>query len=128
MATSLRLDETDSVTEYQMPTIPNGSVVAYFPTGLQSGPKDVGFVYRVNQKNVYLYSATKGVRTAVPHVSDPRLKLNPEQREAGAWDFTDADKARAREIEDMRTEIEELRELVTKIPAKKKGPFSELEV
>lgn len=97
--------------EYVMPPVRHGQVVAWYPPTGRQEPESA-IVIRVAPRNVHLSTATRGVREAVRHVSDPKLRLNPEQREMGAWDYTDDYKTQLQEFQQIREHIAALQRQV----------------
>ena len=77
---------------FEMPAVQHGQIVAWYQNGLASSKPDVAYVNRVNARTVTLLTAVNGIKETVRHVNDPRLRGHHEQRENGAWDFTEAHK------------------------------------
>lgn len=76
---------------FQMPKVRVGVAVLYHPDAVPSPHSGVAWVCRINRSGRALELRTSDgiVRDAVPHVTDPRLRMNESQREDGSWDFTD---------------------------------------
>lgn len=108
-------DIQDEYQKYSMPPIEHGEIVAWYPSGLRTARCETAVVYRVSHDNVHLITATRGVKEAVKHITDPRLKLNPDQREMGAWDYTVSHKLRTEMLEAMNGRISLLENQVTQL-------------
>lgn len=88
------------IDSFVAPDILIGSKVLYYPHAiLNSRTPSMGTVIWKGQngriitiQEVDFYGRTL-IREAVRHVDDPKLRLNEDQREFGAWDFTPFDKA-----------------------------------
>src|SRR5688572_8889207 len=93
---------------FEMPRPCMGQCVAWYPSGTRLN-SEIAFITRVSKKNVELQRASGTYMTAVRHIDDPKLQLNEDQRESGAWDFTEQDKKQL--VNEKR--IETLAELVT---------------
>ena len=81
---------------FKMPEVVIGTPVTYYPTGMTEGSDvRVGFIIRVSRsgRNVVVRTADGGHFESVRHIDDPKLRLNADHREAGAWDFTAFHKA-----------------------------------
>ena len=94
MSTVLRpMDIQDEVREYTMPEVYRGMPVIWYRNGSVHNLKDmtVGFIIKFTPAHVTLLLPEFRVsrRDAVPHISDPRLKLGVDHRENGAWDYTE---------------------------------------
>jgi len=90
------------IADYVMPLVEEGSPVLWYRHGLKGGCEpEVAFIAKVYHRNVTLYLISGPRATAVRHASDPKLQLNVEQREFGAWDFTEQQK----EYESFREDI-----------------------
>lgn len=77
------------VNEFKMPEIQQGAPIRWFRYGTARDTSILGFVQKVKARSVTVWT-TEGLRyNNVRHISDPKLRLNREQREDGAWDFTD---------------------------------------
>lgn len=115
----------EQIMNFQMPRVRHGELVAWYPTGTRSQAPEVAQVFRVSGRNVHLVTATKGVKEAVRHIDDPKLKLNSDQREMGAWDFTEAAKENAQRLEELEDEVRLMRrQISTLIAAQQKKQAS----
>jgi len=91
-----------------MPEVVVGTPVAYYPTGMIEGSDvRVGFIIRISRsgRNVVVRTAEGGHFESVRHIDDPKLKLNVDHREAGAWDFTAFHKAELVERRDINSRL-----------------------
>lgn len=78
------------VDDFTMPVPSAGMPVLWYAAGVKTGRKpEVGFILNVGNRSVRLRTAFGELKETVRHVSDPKLQLNRDQREGGAWDFTD---------------------------------------
>lgn len=76
-----------------MPKPELGQTVTYRALGRADDPRPtVGTVCSVRHGTVALALPGGAYRDGVKHVDDPRLTMNPEQREAGCWEFTERDR------------------------------------
>ncbi len=89
MSTTLEVEQS-AIENFQMPYVKVGQPVLWFPGGLRTG-KDphVAFVLKASQRNMSLKTIGGMRYDAVRHIDDPKLKMNEDQRENGAWDYTD---------------------------------------
>ncbi len=102
---------------FQMPHVEHGEVVAWYPSGLRSRRPEVGLCIRTADRNIHVLTALNGVKEAVRHVDDPKLQRNADQREMGAWDFTDAHKQRQQQLSDLQGKLAELKKCVAELTA-----------
>lgn len=75
--------------EFVMPQPPVGQPVTWFRYG--DGNRrhsELGFIYHVGARNCGLMTVSGRRLDAVRHADDPKLRLNADQRENGAWDYT----------------------------------------
>lgn len=104
----------EEVQAFEMPRPSMGQTVAWYPSGIKGGACEVAHVLKVSKRNLLLQRISGTCVETVRHVDDPKLKLSAEQRESGAWDFTDydkqqaADRSRVAEIEARVKTLEEL--------------------
>jgi len=79
---------TSALSNYRMPQPQVGDIVHFYPLGEVSESRvNAAIVTKVRAGSVELHVFGGNGRDGVKHVSDPRLKVNVEQRENGAWDF-----------------------------------------
>lgn len=98
-----------SVGNFVMPKVELGAIVAWYPAGQKTGRRpETGIVTGVSQRTVRVHVFDRGRFDAVRHVDDPKLALNPEQRECGAWDYTDERVAVDRRFNEIILRLESL--------------------
>ena len=96
---------------FVMPEVVVGTPVTYYPTGMIEGSDvRVGFIIRISRsgRNVVVRTADGGHFESVRHIDDPKLKLNVDHREAGAWDFTEFHKAELVERQGIESRLDRL--------------------
>lgn len=108
---------TEVVTQEQlenfvMPRVNTGSIVQWYSTGKRGSIPQIGFVIRCMPRSIHILTGTAGVKEAVRHIDDPKLRLNPEQRETGGWDFTEDAKAQQAMLEDLDERLRALEKAV----------------
>ena len=77
---------------FEMPEVAIGTPVTFYTTGMVAGTEPrIGFVVRMSRsgRNLVLRAAGGGYYESVRHIDDPKLKINSDHRENGAWDFTE---------------------------------------
>ena len=84
----------EEIDAFVMPRPVCGQSVLWFPTGERAATikPEVGFILRVGTRNIIVRLASGNAMESVRHISDPKLQLSSEQRENGAWDFTEESK------------------------------------
>lgn len=109
MSTAVANTPTDEeINAFVAPEVMIGQPVVFYPMAqINSRRPSMGTVIWIGQNNrivdileVDQHGKTL-VRECVRHVDDPKLKLNEDQRENGAWDFTPHSKAERERWEDM---------------------------
>lgn len=84
----------DDIRNFVAPIPDDTQIVRWYSTGdpEKGGSADVALICRVDKRMVSLAVMTGNSRGktfhSVRHVSDPKLKLGPDHRIDGAWDFT----------------------------------------
>ena len=125
---------------FEMPGIDLGTPVEYFPNAVRnSGEPRLGFVVRVSRtgRKVVIRTTDGGCFDAVRHIDDPKLKLNQDMRENGAWDRTEYDKELNKRLESMDKRIADMKSSVAFVskrltgkaaapPAAEKTPYHDL--
>ncbi len=115
-------DIQDEVQSYNMPEVKRGMPVVWYPQGQIGSIWKMALVEKAQsgRSNVTLFVGGTHVpiRDAVPHVSDPRLKLGPDHREMGAWDYTE-------EYLDNQKKLEEFEKRLTALEKGSKPPRSQ---
>lgn len=122
------VEAVDPIHAFQMPKPCMGQPVTWWPAGTRDLPGETAFVIRVGRRNIILRTASGVCMETVRHIDDPKLKLNSDQRESGAWDFTEHDKSQLEhgkripaleaQVADLLARIAALEELIAE-PAKK---------
>lgn len=77
---------------FEMPEVVIGTPVTFYATGMVAGTEPrIGFVVKMSRsgRNLVLRAAGGGYYESVRHIDDPKLKINADHRENGAWDFTE---------------------------------------
>lgn len=101
------MNETEQVMQlqtatYHMPRVSPGQQVLWYKRGFaDKGSVEVAYMIHCGERTATIVSATGKRADAVRHIQDPKLKLSPEQRENGAWDFTED----YRELERFKVEV-----------------------
>jgi|TARA_R110000824_G_scaffold180900_4_gene361504 hypothetical protein len=130
----------EEVLLFEMPDVDVGTPVEYYPNAvLNSGEPRLGFVVRISRtgRNVVIRTSDGGWFDAVRHIDDPKLQLNQDMRENGAWGRTEYDKElskRLNTIEDRLASMQSSVDFVSKrltgksvsLPAAEKTPYHEL--
>ena len=101
----------EEIYNFVMPEVVVGTPVTYYPTGMIEGSDvRVGFIIRISRsgRNVVVRTADGGHFESVRHLDDPKLKLNADHREAGAWDFTAFHKAELVERQEIISRLDRL--------------------
>jgi len=101
--------------EFDMPIVSEGTPVAFFPKGRRdnSVPR-MGFVIRISRsgRNLMLRTADGAIFDAVRHLGDPKLRINSDHRENGAWDYTDHHKRETKEREDLKNRLARIEDVL----------------
>jgi hypothetical protein len=117
---------------FKMPEVVVGTPITYYPTGMTEGSDvRVGFIIRVSPsgRNVVVRTADGGHYESVRHIDDPKLRLNADHREAGAWDFTAFHKAELVERQEIIGRLDRLegrKSAKPPAPEKIEEPYSNL--
>lgn len=94
---------------YAMPQATAGLPIVWYPMGMYDRTnRMVAYMVHCGNRTAVIQTSTGQRRDAVRHLSDPKLKLSDDQRENGAWDFTE-EYVRGREME--KTLLERLQRL-----------------
>lgn len=104
----------EQIVAFQMPQPEFGEPIAWHYAAAR-GRQELGFIIKVNPRNVSVRLANGRVHTSVRHIDDPKLLVNQEQAENGAWDFTEHDRKRAAERIEFLEEISSLRARVASL-------------
>jgi hypothetical protein len=81
---------TATIENFTMPFATPGMPILWYPRGTYDRTTcSVAYMIHCGHRTAVLLTSTGQRRDAVRHVSDPKLSLSEDQRENGAWDFTD---------------------------------------
>lgn len=112
------------IQEYVMPRAATGSPVLWYRTGRKNCEPMVAYMLHCGGRTVQLFLTSGRRQDAVRHIDDPKLSLSVDQRESGAWDFTQETKDYAefrKSLEDRLERIEkQIQDLSAGKSAKKK--------
>ena len=76
-----------------MPAPHVGQTVLWYPHGVVDPRHErAAIVLAIRNGSISLWQVNAYARDGVKHVTDPRLRMNQEQRADGAWDFTPLDR------------------------------------
>lgn len=78
-----------AINAFEMPDVHRGATVLYYSSGLRDRHQSIATVIRVGARSLMVKTAEGHIKEAVRHINDPKLTLNSDQRESGAWDFTE---------------------------------------
>ena len=100
----------EQIISFEMPKVKVGTAVIFYPTGRSDSRLTVAFMVRVSRtgRNVMLKTVDGLVYDAVRHVTDPKLDINSDHRENGAWDFTEEYKRLEENHQEILNRIERL--------------------
>ena len=87
-------DIRNEISNYVMPAADRGMPIVWYPQGIANRNGKLAFVqsshHGRNSIDVFVAGQRVSSFSACPHITDPRLKLGVDQRENGAWDYTEA--------------------------------------
>ena len=83
-----------AINEFKMPKPARGQQILHYPHADKSEQPEVVFARKVGHRAITIFNSGYCIDT-VPHIDDPRLVLNDDQRSAGAWDFAENDRTLA---------------------------------
>lgn len=103
---------SDEIENWAMPTVSLGQSVIFYPDGTpikRSGrPLALGFVTQKGRRSVTIRMPDGTAKMGVRHVGDPKLQMGTgDQRENGAWDYTDYDRSNV--VSKLQGEVAKLR-------------------
>lgn len=99
----------ETLNSFVMPTVRQGAIVRFYPSGRRTARQaEVATVLRVSDRSVVLRIESNVRMDTVRHVDDPKLNLNRDQRETGAWDFTEEHYERAAWFEQVDKRLKSL--------------------
>ena len=112
----------EEIEQWEMPNVSLGQLVIFYPDGTpikRSGrPLALGFVTQKGRRSLTLRMPDGTAKMGVRQVGDPKLQMGTgDQRENGAWDFTDYDRANV--VQKLQGEIAKLRADVDSLLAAK---------
>jgi hypothetical protein len=122
----IRQKHNEQIAEFVMPKPCRGQAVTWYASGTRSGVGEMAFVLEVGRRNIIVNLASGVNMETVRHIDDPKLQLSAEQRESGAWDFTEDSKiqlANVKRIDTLEAKVAALEELFRE-PSKKKADKS----
>lgn len=88
---SIDQEQLDAEHSFKMPEVKQGTPIRFYPAStLDPGMTTLGFVKGISRsgRTINVYVPGIGNYEQVRHITDPKLRMSPEQRENGAWDFT----------------------------------------
>lgn len=95
--------------EYAMPQANPGMQILWYKKGVVDRTSvEVAYMLHTGARTAVICSMTGRRVDAVRHVDDPKLQLNADQRENGAWDYTDDYKEMLRFKLEVRSRLERL--------------------
>jgi len=101
--------------DFDMPEVDEGTPISYYANGKRdtSFPR-LGFVIRISRsgRNLMLRTSDGHIFDAVRHLDDPKLRINSDHRENGAWDYTDHYKKERDAREDLGNRLVRLEDLI----------------
>lgn len=108
MTATQEVSVQEKVQAFVMPKPARGASVVWYQSGQRGKDFEIAFVLGVSRNSIEVRLASGYAKETVRHADDPRLLLNEAQRENGAWDYTEADRAFA----SMQQLVEDLKERV----------------
>lgn len=83
--------DMEKINSFRMPKAPPGIQVLWYRNGIRDKTRvEVAYMLNAGERTASIHAMMTGRRIdAVRHVDDPKLLLSNDQRENGAWDFTD---------------------------------------
>lgn len=101
--------QQEQIRAFVMPKILPGDTVLWYCHGLRgAGKPEVVDVLKVSERSICIKTKySQQVRQPVRHIDDPKLRLSAEQREHGAWDYTERHKINAA-LEERVAKLEQL--------------------
>jgi hypothetical protein len=102
---------------YKMPNPKRGQQLLWYPHADKNEQPEVVFARKVGNRSVLIALGGGQCIETVPHLNDPRLGWNDDQRSSGAWDFPETE----REIAALKEEVGKLKSRVEQL----EGVFNE---
>lgn len=83
--------DMNKVNSFRMPKAPPGIQVLWYRNGVRDKTRvEVAYMLNAGERTASIHAMMTGRRIdSVRHVDDPKLLLSNDQRENGAWDYTD---------------------------------------
>lgn len=106
---------SEEITEFTMPEALQGTEVSFYKNGMAEGrPPELGTIVRVHnsRRTVTIQIAGGTIQQSVRHLDDPKLRINSDHRENGAWDFTPEYKRREREVLEINQRLARLESIM----------------
>lgn len=110
------------IAEFVMPKPCRGQAVTWYSSGTRSGTGEMAWVLDIGRRNIIVNLASGVNMETVRHIDDPKLQLSADQRESGAWDFTEDSKvqlANVKRIDALEAKVALLEEFLNEKPAPK---------
>lgn len=106
---------------YVMPSVGLGQRVLVYSQGTKDNGKQpaIGHVRKVYGRTAVIQTYDGNFYGTIPHITDPRLKDNPDLRQEGAWDYTEDDLFLKQFVEEVTGKISQLERQVTALISKK---------
>lgn len=102
--------------DFQMPVPSAGTPVLWYRSGIKTSKKpEVVFVLSVGNRSIRARTAYGELLETVRHVADPKLDQSKDQRESGAWDFTEDHYRRAAWTADVEGKLKALETKLSKL-------------
>lgn len=82
--------ERRAIETFEMPRCTVGLPILWYRNGVKDRTSvEMAYMLTCGSRTAVIHSSSGRRVDAVRHIDDPKLKLNSDQREQGAWDFTD---------------------------------------
>lgn len=110
------------IAEFSMPQATTGTLVMWYRSARRSGSDAiVAYILHCGARTAQLFLASGRRVDAVRHIDDPKLGLNQDQREQGAWDFTPESKKFAADKMELEKRVASLEKAVEALSKSKGG-------
>lgn len=123
MSTATEEPKVDPIVSFVMPAVSVGTTVLWYKHARKTNRAVPAVVVAKSARNIQCRPFTASIiYEAVRHIDDPKLELSADQRETGAWDYTE-DHHRLANLERRLDRIEaSLGDKVPKAPEEPKDP------
>jgi hypothetical protein len=103
-----------AINSFTMPTASPGMQVLYYRNGVQDRTRvEIAYMLHANARTATIFALMSNRRMdAVRHVSDPKLKLSPDQRENGAWEYTEEYRERIAQRSELTARLQKIETLL----------------